>query len=74
MCFDNTKDLERNMHWDVKSFCTLLNGIMIVTGGSLTSQYVLLTFLKITDFIHLQNALQELGGIAKEQYNGALHF
>ena len=54
---DNTEDLERNMHWDVKSFCTLLNGIMIVTGGSLPSQYVLLIFLKITDFIHLQNAL-----------------
>ena len=63
---DNTEDLERNMHWDVKSFCTLLNGIMIATGGSLPSQFVLLTFLKITDFIHLQNALQELSGIAKE--------
>ena len=47
---------------------------MIATSGSLPSQYVLLTFLKITDFIHLQNALQELSGIAKKQYNGALHF
>ena len=34
---DNSEDLERNMHWDVESFCNLLNGIMIVTGGSLPS-------------------------------------
>ena len=45
---DNTKYLERSMHWDVESFCNILNGIMIVTGGSLPSQYVLLTFLNIT--------------------------
>ena len=71
---DNTKDLEINMPWDVESFCNLLNGIMIVTSGSFPSHYVLLTFLKIIDFIDLENDLEELSGIAKEQYNGALHF
>ena len=69
---DNTKDLERNMHWDVESFCNLLASIMIIIGGSLPSQYVLLSFLKIINFIHFQNSLQKLSGIAKEQYNGAL--
>ena len=71
---DCTEDLERQKHWSAEKFCNLLNGIMIITGGSAGSQYVLLTFLDITGLNHLQNALRSLSGITKEQYNGALHF
>ena len=62
------------MQWNVEKFCNLLNGIMVVTGGSRPAQYVLLTFLNIKDFTELQNALKDMGELKKEQFIGTLHF
>ena len=63
---NNTKDFGQNMQWNVEKFCILLNGIMVVTGRSRPTQYVLLTFLNIKDFIELQNALKDMGELTKE--------
>ena len=71
---DNTEDFGQNMQWNVEKFCNLLNGIMVVTGGSRPAQYVLLTFLNIKDFTELQNALKDMGELTKEQFIGTLHF
>ena len=71
---DNIEDLGRDVQWSVDKFCNLLNGMMVVLGGSMPSQYVMLSFLNTTNFFNLQIALKSLGGMAKEQFNGALHF
>ena len=71
---DNIEDLGRGVQWSVDKFCNLLNGMMVVLGGSAPSQYVMLSFLNTIDFVNLQIALKGLGGMAKEQFNGALHF
>lgn len=71
---DTMEDVASNMEWGGEKISNILNGIMAITGGSIQSQYVLLAFLNNTDYVHLQGALQNMHGIVKKQFIGALHF
>lgn len=53
---------EMGMKWSSDMFTNLLIGIMDVTSGTHSSQYVFLAFLTSTDMLYLQLALEKVPG------------